>query len=252
MKHLLKSVSILAMLFFVVVAVGQNREGLTANNNFINIHMLTKHLDLTQDQVDAIDELMQAQNQQIRDLRTTGGIAVNDREAFLAAVREIKAETEANILKIFTPEQLTTYNQLLVKQADRVKGHNNNIAQGNNGIRGGLGGQIGMLDRQLDLTDEQLETIKEILANQREKMVSIRTSVGENPDRDAIKARLQSIRTETENAIKTILTAEQLVIYNEILDKRNNRGGKTLNPGQLDGQKIKGNKIKSEKGSGTY
>lgn len=239
MKHVLKSATLLVMLFFMLTAVAQPREaGITANNNFMNIHMLTKHLDLTDDQVSAIKAIMDAQKDEIKALRTAGG----DREAQLEAIRKIKQETETQILALLTPEQLAKYNELLEKKKNRGQLTASPTATG--------GGLIGMLDRQLDLNDEQETAIKEILENQRNEISALRRSGSLNADRDAIKAEVERIRTETETAIKALLTPEQLVTYNEILDRRKLRGGgKVLNPNDIGGQKMQGKVSPAKKGS---
>lgn len=242
MKHLLKSATLLVMLFFMLTAVAQPREaGITANSNFMNIFMLTKHLDLTEDQITAIKALMEAQKDEIKALRTAGG----DRETQLEAIQKIKQETETQILALLTPEQLAKYNELLEKKKTR-----GNLTAAPTATGGGL---IGMLDRQLDLTDEQEAAIKEILENQRDEISTLRRGDNVNVDRDAIRAEVERIRGETEEAIKALLTPEQLVTYSEILDRRNFRGGgKMLNPNDISGKKMQGKvspkgKLKSTK-----
>jgi len=239
MKHVLKSTALIGMLFFMLTAVAQPRQGgFTGNSNFMNIHMLTKHLDLTDDQVTAIKAILEAQKDEIRAVRTAGG----DRDAQLKAVRDIKDATEAKILELLTAEQLAKYNQLLEKQGTRGQ-----LTPQSTATSGGL---LGMLDRQLDLTDEQEAAVQAILENQRNQIKVLRRSGDINADRDAIKAEVERIREETETAIKALLTPEQLVTYNEILDRRKFRGGgKTLNPKDIGGKKMKGALSPSKKGS---
>lgn len=211
MKHVLKSAALFGMLFIMLTAVAQPREGgITGNNNFMNIFMLSKQLDLTDDQVTAIKAIMKAQMEEIKAVRTAGG----DRTAQLKAVGEIKDATEAKILALLTPEQWTKFNELLEKQ----------------GTRGGQltpqtmatgGGLLDMLARQLDLTDEQEASIMVILENGKEQIKVLRRSDSVNSDRAAIRAEVERIREETETAIKALLNPEQLVTYNEILDRRN-------------------------------
>jgi len=230
MKQVLKTTTLFVMLFFTVAAIAQTREGgITGNSNFMNIHMLTKHLDLTDEQVTAIKAIMEEQKEAITSLRST---VADDRDAMLKAVREIKDETEAKILALLTPEQLAKYNELLEKQKGRDKDNFNTV-------QGSGGGYIGYLNRYLDLTDEQAEAIETILEQQRTEIASIRRSAGgENVDRDAIRTDVERIRTQTETGIKALLTPEQLEIYSQILDRRNNRGGgKMLNPKDFGGGK---------------
>ncbi len=239
MKHVLKSATLIAMLFVMLTADAQPRMGgFTGNSNFMNIHMLTKQLDLTADQVTAIKALLEAQKEEIKAVRTAGG----DRDAQLKAVREIKDATEAKILELLTPEQLVKYNELLEKQKDRGQQTAQPMATG--------GGLLGMLDRQLNLNEEQEAAIGAILENQRNEIKALRRSGNLNADREAIMAEVNRIRTETENAIKAELTPEQLVTYNEILERRKLRGGgKTLNPNDLGGKKMKGQLSPSKKGT---
>jgi len=239
MKRILKSVALFAMLFFTVIAVAQPRQGgFTGNSNFMNIHMLTKHLDLTEEQVTAIEALLEAQKEEIKALRTSGG----DRQAQLEAVRKIKDETEAKILELLTEEQLVKYNELLEKQGTRGQVTPQVMPVG--------GGYIGYLDRHLDLTDEQETAIQTILEDQRNQMKALRRNGHENADREEIKAEFERIREETETAIKALLTPEQLTAYDELLSKRNIRGGgKMLNPNDLGGKKMKGKLIPNKKGS---
>jgi len=228
MKHVLKSAALFGMLFFMIAAVAQPRQGgFTGNSNFMNIHMLTKHLDLTDDQVTAIKALLEAQKDEIRALRTAGG----DRQTQLEAVRKIKDETEAKIVELLTAEQVVKYNELLEKQKTRDQITSQPTATG--------GGYAGFLDRQLDLTEEQETAIRAILENQRNEIKDLRRSGNLNDDRETIKAEVERIREEVEAAIKALLTPEQLVAYNEILDRRNVRGGgKMINPNDLGGKKM--------------
>lgn len=237
MKHLLKSTALIGMLFIMLTAVAQPRlGGFTGNSNFMNIHMLTKQLDLTADQVTAIKALLEAQKEEIRALRTAGG----DQQTQLEAVRKIKDETEAKILELLTAEQVAKYNELLEKKKTRDQLTPQSSAS--------AGGYIGYLDRQLDLADEQKTAIETILENQRNETKELRRSGNLNNDREAIKAEVERIRDETEAAIKALLTPEQLVTYNEILDRRKS-GGKMMNQNDLGGKKMNKKIVPSKKGS---
>lgn len=238
MKHLLKSAALIGMLFIMLTAVAQPRQGgFTGNSNFMNIHMLTKHLDLTDDQVTAIKALLEAQKDDIRALRTAGG----DQQTQLEAVRKIKDETEAKILELLTAEQVAKYNELLEKKKTRDQLTPQPMATS--------GGFVGYLDRQLDLTDDQKTAIGAILENQRNETKELRRSGTVNGDREAIKAEVERIREETETAIKALLTPEQLVTYNEILDRRKRGGGKMMNQNDLGGKKMNKKLVAPKKGS---
>jgi len=211
MKHVLKSAALFGMLFIMLTAVAQPREGgTTGNNNFMNIFMFTKQLDLTGDQVKAIKALMKAQNEEIKAVRTAGG----DRAAQLKAVRAIKDATEAKILVLLTSEQWTKFNELLEKQGTGG-------GQLRPQTRATGGGLLGMLDRQLDLTDEQEASIMVILENGKEQIKNLEIRGSVNADKEANRAEVERIREETETAIKAWLNPDQLVTYNEILDRRN-------------------------------
>jgi periplasmic protein CpxP/Spy len=77
------------------------------------------------------------------------------------------------------------------------------------------------MQTQLKLTDDQTAKITVILQAQSTKMDSVRTAA--NGDRDAMRAGMMPIRTATNTQIKAILTPDQAVAYQKMLDEQRAR-----------------------------
>ena len=77
------------------------------------------------------------------------------------------------------------------------------------------------MQTQLKLTDDQTAKVTAILQVQAAKMDSVRTAA--NGDRDAMRAAMGPIMMSSSSQIKAILTPDQAVIYQKMLDERRAR-----------------------------
>ncbi len=73
------------------------------------------------------------------------------------------------------------------------------------------------MQTQLKLSDDQTAKITAILQTQQTKIDSIRTAA--NGDRDAMRAGMTPIRTATTAQIKALLTPDQAVAYQKMMDE---------------------------------
>ena len=73
------------------------------------------------------------------------------------------------------------------------------------------------MQTSLKLSDDQTAKITAILKTQATKMDSVRTAA--NGDRDAMRAGMMPIRRASNEQIKAILTPDQAVAYQKMLDE---------------------------------
>lgn len=89
------------------------------------------------------------------------------------------------------------------------------------GMRGG-GPTLEQLTAQLNLTDDQKPKVKAILDDRDKKIQELRDS---NPTPEDRRSKAQSIRQETSDALKAVLTDDQFKKYEEMTQRGRNRPG---------------------------
>ncbi len=87
--------------------------------------------------------------------------------------------------------------------------------------------QMDQMGERLKLSDDQKEKVKAALAKSEEtlrKTMEDMRQPGQQPDRDKMREAWNKNRTETEEAVKKILTAEQFAEYEKLRDQIMQRG----------------------------
>ena len=90
--------------------------------------------------------------------------------------------------------------------------------------------RLAQMQIKLDLTDEQMEQIRPILAAQAAKAQDIRNHY-QGQDRRRMRAEIRELREETRTALATVLTAEQLVKWQQLRDERQRKRQRSRSTG---------------------
>lgn len=110
---------------------------------------------------------------------------------------------------------------------------------GRQGGRGqGVEQQMTRLTEQLKLTDEQKPKVKAVLDEQDKKIMELRGNTGTAPEDR--RAKLQSIREDSNKKLKEVLTAEQFTKYEELQRQQRGRRAGTVTPGGRGGTNAPG------------
>ncbi len=157
---------------------------------------LTKQLELTKEQAVGIEniykEQAEARKQQFEQMHKSGQRP--DMEAMRAQMEKERADTDARIAKILTPEQNEKYMQMNQGRGKHPAARGN--AHGKKGPAGMPGGGFDKMKEELGLTDEQVGQIKNMKRNQ---------------------------KAQEQEELKKILTPEQ---YEKMQQMRKSAGGK--------------------------
>ncbi len=134
-----------------------------------NVARLTKQLQLTKEQAAEIENIYKAQadarKERFEQMRKSGQRP--DMQAMRAQMEKERADVDAKIAKVLTPQQNEMYKQM---QAERGKGR---MDRGkNHEKRGPAGKPYGGFDKmkeELGLTDEQVEQLKQMKRDQKKQ-----------------------------------------------------------------------------------
>ena len=105
--------------------------------------------------------------------------------------------TTAEVEKVLTPEQVKLWHEATLQQ--------------------GIDGRLTQINEAVSLTDDQKKKITPIIEKEikaRTEMMTEMRKQGENADRQAMMDKMSAIRGETDKALESILTKEQLEKYN--------------------------------------
>jgi len=176
-----------------------------------NAKYLTEKLDLTNEQTKRIQAMLEEQDKQLKDLRSSG---ITDKDRARKASNEIRTNTNNAIKSTLTAEQLPIFNELLLQR---------NKLRSKTGKRASAISGSGDLIKDLSLTESQITAYKLIRAQQSMEFKAIRESMGNADERAAAMIKMNEIKKASEEKIKKILTEEQLALFNNILSKRRSR-----------------------------
>jgi Spy/CpxP family protein refolding chaperone len=171
---------------------------------------LADELDLTEEQQAQIAEAQKAMHEAMQQLRTQYEDARNNEE-FRAKAKELRDAMQEKIHSILTEEQLAQLEQLREdRQAERQAQHEQMVE-----IR--LDRHVEFLTKVLDLTDAQSLQVKEILTTAHDQTKTLMESAREDETaRENIRDALKNIRDEAASAIKGILTADQVTVFDAL------------------------------------
>jgi predicted transcriptional regulator len=196
------------------------------------VQILTDRLALTDDQVEAIQPIIEEKVQRMNEVRELRG---TDRQAARAEMQKLRWDTEQKLNEILTDEQIDKY--LEYRQEQRGKA----------GIGKSRGGRMGkgfnrtpeeVIERmtyRLDLTEEQAADIEPIIEESLEKKRQVYNEYRDQGQstRQSMRGEMQAIGDETQAQLSTILTDEQMETLRTIREEKRARMETRMNrPGQ--------------------
>ncbi|MEM1055914.1 MAG: hypothetical protein AAGI52_10345 [Bacteroidota bacterium] len=166
---------------------------------------LDERLDLTEDQERSVRRALDAYREALVVARRQTDIRSRQVERERA-----RFEADARIIAALTGEQREIFEEI---RAEREASVDPLVRQ-----------RLAQLTRRLDLTEDQQDAIAPLLVDQVEQLELVvsrfRRTGG---DREAAQAELDAIRAETDTEILRLLTDEQFLIYQQIIEERGDR-----------------------------
>lgn len=208
MNNLIRTFTTTLLLCIATMTFAQSQNYV---RSFSNAKYLTEKLDLTNEQTKRIQAMLEEQDKQLKDLRSSG---ITDKDRARKASNEIRTNTNNAIKSTLTAEQLPIFNELLLQR---------NKLRSKTGKRASAISGSGDLIKDLSLTESQITAYKLIRAQQSMELKAIRESMGNADERAAAMVKMNEIKKASEEKIKKILTEEQLALFNNILSKRRSR-----------------------------
>ena len=225
MKSLQKLIALGLMIFFSInLATAQdgdkNRTPETRAQK--QTERLTKKLSLNETQVTQIAAINLEYANKMAALKSDSA----DKEANKTAKKSLRTEQSSAIKALLTPEQVEKYNEKGDRKRGGKKGGKGKSANAERSKNMGTPQeratrQTERMTEQLSLTPAQADQIAAIHLSYAEKMATAKSA---STDKEANKEAHRAMRTEQSNAIKALLTPEQLTKYNE--KGKRKRGGK--------------------------
>ena len=161
-----------------------------AGPGLINTPAVQKELKLTDEQKEKATTFAQEYMGQMRDLRD---LSPEDR---MAKVQKMSADGMKDVEKMLKPEQTKRFKEI-VFQARGLDNLNDPETA-----------------KALKITADQSDKIKNLMEAQRSEMQEARQDAGD--DRQAMMAKMQSIRKETTTKAMALMTADQKAMYKEM------------------------------------
>lgn len=231
MKSIQKFIA-LGLMVFLSINIATAQRG---NNNVTpevraqkQTERLTKQLSLTESQTTQVAAI----SLEYANKMTAAKASTTDKEASRAASKTLRTEQATAIKAVLTPEQLTMYNEKGNRKRGGKKGKGK-VAKSAKQDRGEKTGtpeeratkQTERLTKQLELTEDQATKITAINLSYAEKKATAKAAT---TDKEASKAANKTLKAEQAEAIKAVLTPEQLTKYNEkgARKKGRKKGGK--------------------------
>lgn len=191
---------ILSVLMFTGFAQSKKKPGIDER-----IDKLNKELSLTPEQsaqLRPILEYEQKEMESVRELNKEDRRAVND------ARKNLREQTDRQILGLLTDEQKESYKKLQAEKPQNPR--------------------LRELQKQLDLSPAQVQQLGPIMDKYQKEMEQLRED--SDGDRKKMRKEMRSIREKEHKEISALLTDEQKDAYDEMLkeqkEQRGERGGK--------------------------
>jgi len=190
---------------------------------------LTEKLSLTEDQTAKVASINLEHAKKLQAAKA----ANTDKEAGRATFKALRTEKHTAIKAVLTPEQVTKMEE---KREGRGRGKGKGARKGGKGKhwKGGEGKAHNSEERaakrtqhlteKLSLTEEQAAKVTAINLEYAEFRKAAKANA---TDRETGKATMKELRTKQQNAIKAILTTEQLATYESMKKEwKGKRGGR--------------------------
>jgi Spy/CpxP family protein refolding chaperone len=183
------------------------------------ISLLMEEFDLTEEQQAQIQEAFETQREAMQALHSQHSQDGGDREATRRALRELHGDLMNQLSEILGPEDFSRFKELTnAHRKQRREGH---------GADRDLGHQrhIEFLSGVLSLSESQRSQLEALMSALQQRRQSLHDPHGDDwvPDEDAL-SEMSRIRQETEMAIRGLLSADQVILF-DALQTLHSRGG---------------------------
>ncbi|MBI3934072.1 MAG: Spy/CpxP family protein refolding chaperone [Acidobacteria bacterium] len=175
------------------------------------LRQLARQLDLTDSQKTQIESILKEARTQMRALRSNMNIT---KQQELDQMRQIQQQTQSSIRAVLTPEQQAKADQLREQAQDRIAAQQEKMQQQ----------LLTRLTKQLNLTASQQSTIQSYLNDQKTQLQSLRNDTALTPSQKL--EQMQAIRQQTQEKIKSTLTADQQTQLDQLRQQAQNRMGR--------------------------
>ena len=185
------------------------------------LQQLVKQLDLTDAQKTQIKGIMENARSQMQALRNDMNIT---KQQELDQMRQIQEQTRSSIRAALTPEQQQKADDLRKQAQEKMAAQQEKRQER----------MLTRLSQQLNLTDAQKSTIRSYLNDQKAQLQALRNNTSLTPQQRF--EQMQTIRQQTQDKIKTALTADQQAKLDQLKQQAQNRmrrrrGGPRGGPG---------------------
>lgn len=168
--------------------------------------MMSKNLNLTDDQKAKIQPILQNEMQQMRSIHQNTALTPDQQKA---QFQQLRQATQDQIKQVLTPEQ--------VAQMGTAPG------KGPGWGRGPGGNQLAWMSKTLNLTDEQKTKLQPLFDTQHQQAQSVMQDSSLTPDQK--RAKLGEIRKATHQQVMSVLTPEQQDQMKQMRSKHMHRHG---------------------------
>lgn len=173
----------------------------------MRLQMMSKKLNLTDDQKAKIQPILQNEMQQMRSIHQNTALTPDQQKAQL---QQIHQATRDQIKQLLTPEQV----------AQMGSGPGKGAGMGH----GGPGGDpLAWMSKTLNLTDEQKTKLQPLFDDQHKQVQSIMQDSSLTPDQK--RAKVEDIHKTTHQQVMTVLTPEQQNQMKEMRGKHMHKHG---------------------------
>jgi len=170
---------------------------------------LTERLDLTPEQVQAVRPIIE---EKVKMRTGIQGKTDTDRKAHRAEMRKLRWYTESRLSEILTDEQVDKYLELIYEQRKAFRGDRHRGGWMKKGMHKTPEQVIERLRSRLALSEEQAVQAAPIIKESIEKRQTVFENYREQSlkVKQAMKSEMQAIGDETNAALSTILSDEQM------------------------------------------
>lgn len=191
------------------------------------LDLMTRRLDLTEEQQSKIKLILEEEDAQLRALRGNDSYNRDERRSRL---QELNTSTYEKIRPILTPEQQAKHEkakEIISEKRSKNRGSRPGPDQDSNEPAY----RISRLTADLKLTAEQQARIKPILSEEERQLEKLRGN--DTYNREQRRSRLQELNQISYDRIKPILTPEQLKKFDKISVIITERRNQNKNPNML-------------------